>query len=51
MKEASLTDIEAIEIVNISPTSLEELRAFTAGWKKLFPTEQLERILSLLRQR
>lgn len=50
MKEGGLTEEEAIEVVNIMPKSLEELRAFTAGWKKLYPTEQIQRILALLRE-
>ena len=33
IKECELTEDEAVEIVNIRPTSLAELRSFTFGWK------------------
>jgi DNA-directed RNA polymerase subunit F len=48
IKEGELTIEEAVELVNVMPTSLEELRAFTFGWKKLIVTEKLERIKSIL---
>jgi hypothetical protein len=31
------------------PTSLEELRAFTFGWKKLILTETLGKMLNILK--
>ncbi len=46
--EGELTDEEAVELVNVMPKSLEELRAFTFGWKKLIVTEKLEKIKSIL---
>lgn len=48
IKEGELTMEEAVELVNVMPTSLEELRAFTFGWKKLIVTEKLEKIKSIL---
>jgi len=48
-KECGLTDEEATEIVNIMPSSLAELRAFTFGWKKLILAETLEKILHILK--
>jgi DNA-directed RNA polymerase subunit F len=48
--EGNLTGEEAAEIVNILPRSIEELRVFTAGWKKLIPTETLENILRIINQ-
>ncbi len=48
-KESGLTDEEAVEIINIMPTSLAELRAFTFGWKKLILAETLEKILNTLK--
>ena len=48
IEECELTEEEAIELVNILPKSIEEVRTFTMGWKKLLPTEKLERILSIL---
>ena len=44
--EGDLTVEEAVELVNVMPKSLEELRAFTFGWKKLI--EKLEKIKSIL---
>lgn len=46
--EGDLTNEEAVELVNVMPRSIEELRAFTFGWKKLIVTEKLERIKSIL---
>ena len=43
--ECGLTEEEAVEVVNILPTSLEEIRAFTFGWKKLILTSTSENIL------
>ena len=47
--ECDIKPEEAIEVVNIMPTSIEELRAFTYGWKKLILTETLEKMLSIIR--
>ncbi len=46
--EAGLSEDEAVELVNISPKSVEELRTFTSGWRKLLSTETLEKILKIL---
>tara|TARA_B100000315_G_C14577497_1_gene588653 strand:- start:378 stop:707 length:330 start_codon:yes stop_codon:yes gene_type:complete len=51
IKSCKLTEEEAVEIVNIMPHSLEELRVFTSGWKKLLPTEALEKMLNILAQK
>jgi DNA-directed RNA polymerase subunit F len=48
-KECGLTEDEAVEIVNIMPSSLAELRTFTFGWKKLILAETLEKILNILK--
>ncbi len=50
MKECALTEDEAVEIVNIRPTSLAELRSFTFGWKKLILAETLEKILKIIKE-
>ena len=50
MKECELIEDEAVEIVNIRPTSLAELRSFTFGWKKLILAETLEKILKIIRE-
>lgn len=47
--DCSLTVEEATELVNIMPKSQEELRVFTAGWRKLVPTATVEKILQVLR--
>jgi DNA-directed RNA polymerase subunit F len=49
VEECDLTEEEAVEIVNIMPTSFEELRAFTFGWKKLILTETLTKMLNILK--
>mgnify|MGYP001091466359 CR=1 FL=1 len=49
-RECSLTEEEATEIVSILPRNIEELRVFTAGWKKLLPTEVLEKLLKIIDQ-
>ena len=41
---------EAVEIVNIRPTSMAELRSFTFGWKKLILAETLEKILKIIQE-
>ncbi|MDG6906867.1 MAG: RNA polymerase Rpb4 [Nitrososphaerota archaeon] len=47
-EECGLTIAEATELINIMPKSQEELRVFTAGWRKLIPTATVERILKIL---
>lgn len=46
--EGDLTNEESVELMNVMPKSIEELRAFTFGWKKLIVTEKLEKIKSIL---
>ena len=50
VKECELTDEEAVELINISPTSLAELRSFTFGWKKLILAENLGKILNIIKE-
>ena len=50
VKECELTDEEAVEIVNIRPTTLAELRSFTFGWKKLILAETLEKMLKIIKE-
>ena len=33
--ECGLSEEEAVELINIMPKSVEELRTFTSGWRKL----------------
>ncbi|MGH9991951.1 MAG: RNA polymerase Rpb4 [Nitrososphaera sp.] len=48
--QCDLTEEEAAEVINVMPVSLEELRAFTFGWKKLILTETLEKMLGILKE-
>ncbi len=48
IRECEFTEEEAVELVNIMPKSLEELRTFTFGWKKLILTSTLEIALAKL---
>ena len=50
VKECNLTEDEAVEIVNIRPTSMAELRSFTFGWKKLILAETLEKMLQIVKE-
>ena len=50
IKECDLTEEEAVEIVNIRPTTLAELRSFTFGWKKLILAETLEKMLKIIKE-
>lgn len=50
VKECGLTEEEAVEICNIRPTSMAELRSFTFGWKKLILAETLERMLRIIKE-
>ena len=47
--QCGLTEEEAVEVVNILPSSLEEIRAFTFGWKKLILTSTSESILQKIK--
>jgi DNA-directed RNA polymerase subunit F len=46
--EGTLEEEEAVQIVNIMPKSIEELRVFLAGGRKIVETSKLEKILSIL---
>ena len=48
ISQCDLTEEEAVEIVNILPKSLPELRSFTFGWKKLILSETLGKILKVI---
>lgn len=49
INECDLTEEEAVEVVNILPMTLEELRTFTFGWKKLILTSTLEKALEKIK--
>jgi len=48
--QCGLTEEEAVEIINIMPKSLPELRSFTFGWKKLILSETLEKVLKIIHE-
>ncbi len=50
VKECELTEEEAVEIINIQPSTLAELRSFTFGWKKLILAETLEKMLKIIKE-
>jgi DNA-directed RNA polymerase subunit F len=45
-----LEEVEAIEIVNCMPKSIEELRVFLAGGRKIVETSKLEAIVGMLNE-
>ncbi len=49
LKEGAMLDEEeSVQIVNCMPKSIEELRVFLAGGRKIIETSKLESILTLL---
>jgi DNA-directed RNA polymerase subunit F len=50
MADYGLEEVEAIEIINCMPKSIEELRVFLAGGRKIIETSKLETIVKLLNE-
>ncbi len=50
VKEFGLEEDEAIQVVNCAPESVEELRGFLAGGRKIIETAKLEAIVGLLNE-
>jgi len=48
MTDFGVDEVEAIELVNCMPKSVEELRVFLAGGRKIIETSKLEAIVNLL---
>lgn len=48
VKDFELEEEEAVQIVNCMPESIEELRTFLAGGRKIIETSKLEKIVKLL---
>ncbi len=48
--DCDLTIEESTELINILPKSPEEIRVFSAGWKKLIPAATVEKILKILKE-
>jgi DNA-directed RNA polymerase subunit F len=48
MEKFELEKEEAVQLVNCMPKSIEEVRVFLAGGRRIVETSKLQRILSLL---
>ena len=48
VKEFGMDESEAVQVVNCAPESVDELRIFLAGGKKIIETTKLEAIIALL---
>src|SRR3990172_5430386 len=48
VKEFGLDENEAVQLINCAPESVDELRIFLAGGKKIVETTKLEAIVALL---
>lgn len=46
--EGTLNEEEAVQVINVMPKSIEELRIFLAGGRKIVETSRLEKILDIL---
>jgi DNA-directed RNA polymerase subunit F len=49
-KEFGLEEDEAIQVINCMPKSVEELRIFLAGGRKIIETSKLEAIVDILNE-
>lgn len=50
VKEFDLDEVEAVQVVNCMPETVDELRVFLAGGRKIIETAKLEAIVSLLNE-
>ena len=50
VKEFGLDEVEAVQIVNCMPESVDELRVFLAGGRKIIETSKLDAIVGLLNE-
>ena len=50
LEKFELEEEEAVQIVNCMPESIEEIRVFLAGGRKIVETQKLEDILTFLNQ-
>ena len=48
VKEFGLDEAEAVQVVNCMPETVDELRVFLAGGRKIIETAKLDAIVSLL---
>ncbi len=50
VEEFGLDNFEAIQVINCMPESVDELRIFLAGGRKIIETSKLEAIIALLNE-
>lgn len=50
VKEFGLDNTEAIQVINCMPESVDELRVFLAGGRKIIETSKLEAVVALLNE-
>jgi DNA-directed RNA polymerase subunit F len=50
VKEYGIDEIEAVQIINAMPESVDELRIFLAGGRKIIETQKLAAIVDLLNE-
>ena len=50
VKEYELNEAEAVQIINCMPETVDELRVFLAGGKKIIETSKLHSIVELLNE-
>ena len=50
VNEFGLEEDEAVQVVNCAPESVDELRVFLAGGKKIIETAKLEAVVALLNE-
>jgi DNA-directed RNA polymerase subunit F len=51
VKEYGVDENEAVQIVNCMPETLDELRIFLAGGRKIIETSKLQAIVALLNEK
>lgn len=50
VKEFGLEENEAVQVINCAPETVDELRIFLAGGKKIIETAKLETVVALLNE-
>ncbi len=50
VKEYELDEVEAVQIINCMPETVDELRVFLAGGRKIIEAQKLEKIVSILNE-
>ena len=50
VKEYELDEVEAVQIINCMPETVDELRVFLAGGRKIIETQKLATIVNILNE-